>query len=98
MTKGKTTRTSTLKKKKKNLKGTATNNYGPIMCLQMMWKILIAQIREEIYYSLINRGLFLEEQKGCRKGTSGTGELRCIDQHIFKEGKTRHKKFCYSAD
>ena len=27
------------------LKGTAPNNYRPIMCLPMMWKILTAQIR-----------------------------------------------------
>ena len=32
-----------------------------------LWKILTAQIREEIYYSLTSRGLFPEEQKGCRK-------------------------------
>ena len=31
-------------------KGTAPNNYRPITCLPMMWKILTAQIREKIYY------------------------------------------------
>ena len=44
----------------------------------MTWKILTAQIREEIYYSLTSRGLFLEEQKGCRKGFRGTPELLYI--------------------
>ena len=34
-----------------------------------MWKILTAQIREEIYYSPIKCGLFHEEQKGFIKGT-----------------------------
>ena len=29
-------------------KGTAPNNYRPITCLTMMWKILTAQIREEL--------------------------------------------------
>ena len=56
-------------------KGTAPNNYRPITCLPMMWKILTAQIREEIYYSLTSRGLFPDEQKGCRKGSRGTAEL-----------------------
>ena len=28
------------------LKGTASNNYWPVTCLPMMWKILTAQIRE----------------------------------------------------
>ena len=54
-----------------------------------MWKILTAQIREEIYYSLISCGLFLEAQKGCHKGTRGTGYLLYIGQHILKETKTR---------
>ena len=38
------------------LKGTASNNYKHITCLPMTWKILTAQIREEIYFSLTNRG------------------------------------------
>ena len=37
---------------KDHLKGIAPNNYRPITCLPMMWKILTAQIREKIYYSL----------------------------------------------
>ena len=57
----------------------------------MMWKILTAQIREEIYYSLTSRGLFPEEQKGCRKGSRGTTELLYIDQHILNESNTRRK-------
>ena len=42
-------------------KGTAPNNYRPITCLPMIWKILTAQIREKIYYSLTSRGLFPDE-------------------------------------
>ena len=42
------------------------NNYRPITCLLMMWKILTAQMREKIYYSVTSRGLFPDEQKGCR--------------------------------
>ena len=69
MTKGKTTLIQ-----KDPSKGTAPNNY----CLPMMWKILTAQIREKIYYSLISCGLFPNEQKGCRKGSRGTAELLYI--------------------
>ena len=72
-------------------KGTAPKNYRPITCLQMMWKILTAQIREKICYSLTSRGLFPDEQKGCRKGSRGTAELLFIDQHILNESKTRRK-------
>ena len=72
-------------------KGTAPNNYRPITCLQMMWKISTAQIREKNYYSLTSRRLFPDEQKGCRKGSWGTAELLYIDQHILNENKTRRK-------
>ena len=60
MTKGRTT----LIQKDPN-KGTIPNNYRPLTCLPMMWKILTAQIREEIYYSLTSRGLIPDELKGC---------------------------------
>ena len=86
MTKGKTT----LIQKDPN-KGNTPRNYRPITCLPMMWKILTAQIREEIYYSLTSRGLFPDEQKGCCKGSRGTAELLHIDQHILNESMIRRK-------
>ena len=58
----------------------------------MIWKILTAQIREEIYYSLIIRGIFPDEQKRYRKKSRDTGELLYIGQNILNESKTRHKK------
>ena len=86
MTKGKTT---LIQKDPNN--GTAPNNYRPINCLPMMWKILTALIREEMYYSLTSRGLFPDEQKGCHNGSRGTAELLYIDQHILNESKNRRK-------
>ena len=64
-------------------KGTAPNNYRPITCLPIVRKILIAQIREEIYDSLTSHGLFPEDQRGCCKG--------------FKE-KNGPEKSCYGLD
>ena len=78
-------------------KGTASSNYRPITCVSMMWKILTAQIRENIYFSLTNRGLFPDEQKGWRKGSSGTAELLYIDQHILNESKTRWKNLAMAS-
>ena len=72
-------------------KGTAPKNYRSITWPPMMRKILTAQIREEIYFSLISSGLFPEEQKGCHKESKGTGELLYIDQHILNKSKTRRK-------
>ena len=56
-----------------------------------MWKILTAQIREEIYHTLTSRGLFPDEQKEFCKGSRGTAELLYIDKHILDESKTRRK-------
>ena len=84
ITKGKTTLIQ-----KDPIKETAPNNYRPITCLPMMWKILTAQRRKEIYYSLTIHGLFPDEQKGCRKGSRGTEDLLYIDQHILNESKNR---------
>ena len=78
-------------------KGTAPNNYRPITCLPMMWKILTAQIREKIYYSLTSRGLFPDDQKGCYKGSRGTAELLYVDQHILNESKTRRKNIAMAC-
>ena len=50
----------------------------------MMWKILTAQIREEIY-SITNCRLFPKEEKWCRKGSRGTAELLYIDQDLQNE-------------
>ena len=93
MTKGR----STLIQENPN-KGTTSNNYRLITCLAMMWKILTAQITEEIYYSLTSRGLFHDEQKGCCKGSRSTTELLYIDQHILNESKTRRKKSSYGLN
>ena len=73
-----------------NTQGTAPINYRSISCLPMIWKILTAQIRD-IYYSLVSRGIFLDEQKGCRKRTRDTVVLLYIDQNIPNESKTRRK-------
>ena len=86
MTKGKTTLIL-----KDPSKGTYPNNYRPITCLAMIWKILTAQIRGDIYYSLTNCGLFHEKQKRCCKESRSTGELLYIDPHILNEDKNKRK-------
>ena len=68
------------------------NNYKPITCLPTMWNIVTAQIREEIYCSLISR------KKRCRKGTRGTGELLYIEQHILNKSERRRNKSSYCVN
>ena len=72
-------------------KGTALNNYRPITYLPMMWNILTAQKRGEIYHSLTSHGLFPEEQKRSRKRPRGTAGLLYIGQHYLNKNKTRRK-------
>ena len=91
MTKGKTTLIQ-----KDPLKGTAPSNYRPITCLPMMWKILTAKIREKINHSLISRGIFPDEQKGCCKRIKSTEELLYMDQHILNESKTTRENLAMS--
>ena len=86
MTKAKTT----LIQKDPKKKGTAPNNNRLTTCQPMMWKILTAKIREEIYYTLISCWLFPKERKGCWKRTRRTGYLLYIDQHILNESNHHH--------
>ena len=85
MTKGNTT----LIQKDPN-KRNAPNNCRQITCLPMTWKIHTTN-KEQIYNPLTSRGLFVDEQKRCRKGSRGTAELLYIDQQILNECKTRRK-------
>ena len=68
------------------------NNYRPIRCLPMMWKILTTQIRDDIYFSPVSRELFPGEQKRCRKGTRGTANWFTYPH----EEQEETKKCCYS--
>ena len=83
ITKGKTMQIKEITQKENIL-----NNYRTITCLQMLWKIVTVQIKE-MYHSLVNRELFLGEQKKYHKGTRGTENILYIEKYIFKERKTR---------
>ena len=62
-------------------KETLSKTYRLISCLPI--------IREEIYYSLLCRGVFPEEQKWYHRRTTGTGDLLYIYQHILNDCKVR---------
>ena len=61
-----------------------------------MWKILKAQIREKIYYSLISRRIFHDEQKACSRETRGKRKLLNFDKHILNKNET--DKSSYGLD
>ncbi len=57
----------------------------------LLRKIQTVQLKEESYYSLVRRGLFQKEQKGCCEATRGRYHQIFIHQHIFNEIKTSRK-------
>ena len=71
--------------------GNVASNYRPITCLPLMWKLLTVVIADQIYAHLDQEKLLLEEQKGCRKGSSRTNDLLYIDRAVIKEVKSRNK-------
>ena len=67
-------RVSLLQKAKS--KGNVASDYRPIACLPLMWKLLTDVIADQIYAHLDQEKLLPEEQKGCRKGSTGTNDLQ----------------------
>ena len=87
MTKG---RTVLIQKDPAN--GTAVDNYRPIACLPLMWKLLTGIFAEKIYDHLHANKALPDEQKGCRKRSRGTKDQLLIDKAVLKEA--RLKKRC----
>ena len=86
MTKGKTTLIQ-----KDPEEGDAANNYGPIACLPLMWKLLISVLAENVYAHLSEKNELPDEQRGCRKDSQGTKDQLLIDKQILKHCK-KHQR------
>ena len=71
-------------------KDNAGDNYRPITCLPLMWKLLTGVIAEEMYNYLEREKILPEEQKGCRRGSRGTKDQLLIDKTILKDCRERH--------
>lgn len=71
-------------------KGNTVDNYRPITCLPLMWKLMTGVISEEMYNYLENERLLPEEQKGCRRKSRGTKDQLLIDKTVLKDCKRRH--------
>ena len=77
-------------------KGTDVQNYRPIACLPLMWKLLTGIFADKIYNHLHTNNLLVEEQKGCKKKSRGTKDQLLIDREVLKEAK-RKKRFLSMA-
>ena len=71
-------------------KGNAVENYRPITCLPLMWKLLNGVIAEEMYGYLEGENLLPNEQKGCKRKSRGTKDQLLIDKTVLKDCRKRH--------
>ena len=72
---------------KYSAKGPRADNYRPIACLPLMWKLLTGIFAEKMYAHLDVNDLLPDEQKGCRKRSRGTKDQLLIDKMILKDAK-----------
>ena len=67
------------------------SNYRPITCLPLLWKLFSGVIEDQIYGHLDQQKLLPEEEKGCRKRSSGANDLLYMDMAVIREVKSRKK-------
>ena len=72
-------------------KGNAVDNYRPISSLPVMWKLLTGVLAGQMYAFLDEHNKLPQEQKGCRKKSSGTKDQILIDKMILQDCKQKHK-------
>ena len=70
-------------------KGSAVDNYRPISCLPLMWKLLTGILANEMYEFIEKNNIFPEEQKGCKRKSRGTKDQLLIDKAVLKDCKVR---------
>ena len=71
-------------------KGNAVDNYRPISCRPLMWKLMTGIIVNSVYEYLEMYNLFPVEQKGYRRNSRGTKDQLLIDKMLLNDCKRRH--------
>ena len=71
-------------------KGNAVDNYRPISCLPVMWKLMTGTISNVLYDFLEDAGKLPNEQKGCRRRNRGTKDQLLIDKTVLNDCRKRH--------
>ena len=72
---------------KDRTKGNAVDNYRPISCLPLMWKLLTGIISEHLYRYLEEEKILPEEQKGCKRNSRGTKDQVLLDKALIRDWK-----------
>ena len=78
-------------------KGNAVDNYRPISCLPIMWKLFTGIISDYLYDSLEEEKILPDEQKGCNRKTRGTKDQLLIDKVVLKDCKRRHNNLAMAG-
>ena len=71
------------------VKGNSVENFRPITCLPLMWKLLTGLILEDMYCFMENKNLLSEEQKGCRRKSRGRKTQLLSGKTILKDCRKR---------
>ena len=63
--------------------GNAVDNFRPISCLPIMWKLITELVADNLYKMLDESDILPMEQKGCRRNSRGTQNQVLIDRMIL---------------
>ena len=72
----------------KRQKGNAVDNYRPISCLLLMWKVLTG-ITSEHSYIFLEEKILPEELKDCKRNSTGTKDQVLLDKAVLTDCKRR---------
>ena len=71
-------------------KSNGADNFRPITCLPLMWKLVTGIIAESIYGFLEGNMVLPNEQKGCRRKSRGTKDQLITDKMVLKDCRRRN--------
>ena len=72
--------------------GNAKDNYRPISCFSLMWKLFTGIISEYVYIFLGEEKILPEEQKGCKRNSGGSKDQVLLDKALLRDCKRRSTK------
>ena len=74
---------------KDRTKGNAVDNYRPISCLPLIWKLLTGIISEHLCRFLEEEKILPKEQKGCKTNSRGTTVQLLSEKAVLRDCKMR---------
>ena len=71
------------------VKRNSVENFRPITCLPLMWKLITGIASKDIYCFMESKNLLPKKQKGCRRKSRGTKDQLLINKTILKDCRKR---------